>query len=99
MVKKRSGEHSHSVRELRIGSTGLRELHGVLAGQLAYTGKRSRYWKTLMSEGWSLEDRILVFTPTGRDAALACQLLAGADLPCLSCSDELAVCREIAAGA
>jgi circadian clock protein KaiC len=45
MVKKRSGEHSHSVRELRIGSTGLRvgrelrEFHGVLAGQLGYTGE------------------------------------------------------------
>jgi len=45
MVKKRSGEHSHSVRELRIGKTGLRvgrelrEFHGVLAGQLGYTGE------------------------------------------------------------
>jgi signal transduction histidine kinase/ActR/RegA family two-component response regulator len=50
-------------------------------------------------EVWNLEDRILVFTPTGRDAALACQLLAGADLPCLSCPDETAMCREIEAGA
>jgi circadian clock protein KaiC len=45
MVKKRSGPHEHSVRELRIGSTGLRvgrelrEFHGVLAGQLGYTGE------------------------------------------------------------
>jgi len=45
MVKKRSGPHEHSVRELRIGKTGLRvgrelrEFHGVLAGQLGYTGE------------------------------------------------------------
>jgi circadian clock protein KaiC len=45
MVKKRSGPHEHSVRELRIGKAGLRvgrelrEFHGVLAGQLGYTGE------------------------------------------------------------
>ncbi|HEX3526690.1 MAG TPA: ATPase domain-containing protein [Thermoanaerobaculia bacterium] len=45
MVKKRSGPHEHSVREIRIGDNGLRvgrelrEFHGVLAGQLGYTGE------------------------------------------------------------
>jgi len=45
MVKKRTGPHEHSVRELRIGNHGvrvgreLREFQGVLSGQLAYMGE------------------------------------------------------------
>jgi circadian clock protein KaiC len=44
-VKKRSGTHEHSIRELRIGDTGLRvgrelkEFHGILSGQLSYSGE------------------------------------------------------------
>jgi circadian clock protein KaiC len=45
MVKKRTGPHEHSVRELRISNHGLRvgrelrEFHGVLSGQLSYLGE------------------------------------------------------------
>jgi circadian clock protein KaiC len=45
MVKKRTGTHEHSVRELRISDQGLRvgrelrEFHGILSGQLSYTGE------------------------------------------------------------
>jgi circadian clock protein KaiC len=44
-VKKRTGSHEHSVRELRISDHGLRvgrelrEFHGVLAGLLSYQGE------------------------------------------------------------
>lgn len=44
-VKKRSGDHEHSVRELRISDNGLRlgrelrEFQGILSGQLSYTGE------------------------------------------------------------
>ena len=44
-VKRRSGAHERSVRELRISDQGLRvgrelrEFHGVLAGQLSYIGE------------------------------------------------------------
>lgn len=44
-VKKRSGTHENSVRELRISDQGLRvgrelrEFHGILSGQLSYTGE------------------------------------------------------------
>ncbi len=44
-VKRRGGEHEHSVRELQISPTGvrvggtIREFHGVLSGQLEYTGQ------------------------------------------------------------
>jgi len=44
-VKKRAGRHEHSIRELRIGDTGVRvgrelqEFNGVLSGQLGYTGE------------------------------------------------------------
>jgi circadian clock protein KaiC len=43
-VKKRTGTHQHSIRELRIDSQGLRvgrelrEFQGILSGQLGYTG-------------------------------------------------------------
>ncbi len=45
VVKKRTGSHERSVRELRIGDHGLRvgrelrEFHGVLTGQLSYLGE------------------------------------------------------------
>ena len=45
LVKKRTGSHERSVRELRISDHGLRvgrelrEFHGVLAGQLSYLGE------------------------------------------------------------
>jgi len=44
-VKKRSGTHEHSIRELRIGDSGVRvgrelqEFHGILSGQLGYSGE------------------------------------------------------------
>ncbi len=44
-VKRRSGAHERSIREMRIGPVGLRigrelrEFHGILTGQLEYTGK------------------------------------------------------------
>jgi circadian clock protein KaiC len=44
-VKKRSGEHERSIRELLIGTEGvrvgreIREFNGVLSGQLGYTGE------------------------------------------------------------
>lgn len=48
VVKKRTGDHERSVRELQIGAGGgvrvgsqLREVSGMLSGQLVYTGKRT----------------------------------------------------------
>jgi circadian clock protein KaiC len=52
-VKKRSGRHEHSIRELHIGRTGvrvgreLREFQGVLSGQLGYLGES----KPLLEDG------------------------------------------------
>ena len=52
-----------------------------------------------MSEGNILEERILVFAPTGRDAILACQLLAGANIASQACTDDRELFREIERGA
>ncbi|HEX5759067.1 MAG TPA: ATPase domain-containing protein [Thermoanaerobaculia bacterium] len=47
VVKKRTGGHERTVREFRLGPSGLRvgrrlrEFQGTLAGQLVYTGERS----------------------------------------------------------
>jgi two-component system, sensor histidine kinase len=45
------------------------------------------------------EQRVLVLTPTGRDAVLACQLLSSMDVPSLACADAAELFREIEAGA
>jgi signal transduction histidine kinase/CheY-like chemotaxis protein len=45
------------------------------------------------------EERVLVLAPTGRDALLACDLLAQAGLESLACSDEAELCRGIEEGA
>ena len=52
-----------------------------------------------MSDPASLEERILVLAPTGRDAVLACQMLASAGVPAVACQDEGDLCREAEAGA
>src|ERR1700726_1107316 len=44
------------------------------------------------------EERILVLAPTGRDGAIACQVLGGAGLSCATCTDAGALWREIEAG-
>ena len=46
-----------------------------------------------------LEERVLILAPAGRDAALACQVLGSAGLPCAACADGPGLCREIEAGA
>lgn len=46
-----------------------------------------------------LENRVLVFMPTGRDAALVCATLAHADVSAESCADAKALETEIGAGA
>src|SRR4051794_26878484 len=46
-----------------------------------------------------LEARVLVLAPTGRDAVLACQLLASMDVPGHACAGADELFREIAAGA
>jgi signal transduction histidine kinase/CheY-like chemotaxis protein len=51
-----------------------------------------------MNETVSREERILILAPTGRDAALACQILSQAGLSCLCCPDQTDLFREIAEG-
>ncbi|HYO15626.1 MAG TPA: hybrid sensor histidine kinase/response regulator, partial [Thermoanaerobaculia bacterium] len=47
----------------------------------------------------SLEERVLVLAPTGRDAVLASQLLTAANIPNHSCTDNAELFREIESGA
>ncbi len=46
-----------------------------------------------------LEERVLVFTPTGRDAELTCNLLARAGLETAACADEPQFFAELQRGA
>ncbi|HVS00761.1 MAG TPA: ATP-binding protein [Thermoanaerobaculia bacterium] len=45
------------------------------------------------------EERILILAPTGRDAALACQMLDRQGFAPIACADQEELCREIEAGA
>jgi signal transduction histidine kinase/ActR/RegA family two-component response regulator len=45
------------------------------------------------------EERVLIWAPTGRDAALACEVLGRIGLPCRKIGDEDELGAEIAAGA
>ncbi len=47
----------------------------------------------------SAEQRVLILAPTGRDGALAAQVLEGSDLGALACADVHCLRREIESGA
>ena len=47
----------------------------------------------------SIEERILVLAPRGRDAQVIAQVLAGSGLTCATCADYPALMRELDAGA
>jgi signal transduction histidine kinase/CheY-like chemotaxis protein len=46
-----------------------------------------------------IEQRVLVLAPTGRDAVLACQLLASMEVPSRACADSSELFQEIGTGA
>ncbi len=46
-----------------------------------------------------LEQRLLILAPTGRDAALACNMLGKAGFDCAACADLPQLARELAQGA
>jgi signal transduction histidine kinase len=47
----------------------------------------------------ALQERVLVFTPTGRDGQLTCDVLAGEGLNCVACPDIETCCAELERGA
>ncbi|MDP9120343.1 MAG: ATP-binding protein [Acidobacteriota bacterium] len=54
---------------------------------------------TTHSEEESLEKRVLVLAPTGRDATLTCQMLGQAGVQATECGDDARLFREIRSGA
>ncbi|HEY0512142.1 MAG TPA: ATP-binding protein [Thermoanaerobaculia bacterium] len=52
-----------------------------------------------MPETTPQEERVLVLAPTGRDAVLACQLLATMEMPSLACACAAELFQEMEAGA
>ncbi len=55
--------------------------------------------ETTTKNSEDLENRVLVFMPTGRDAALVCATLEKADVSAQPCTDAKILEKEIAAGA
>jgi signal transduction histidine kinase/CheY-like chemotaxis protein len=52
-----------------------------------------------LPETAALEERVLVLAPTGRDAVLACQLLATMEVPGVPCAGAAELFREMESGA
>ena len=76
VVKKRSGDHEHTIREFRLsarrshGRPAADRFSGIFTGTPHYTGDGARYagrrtWRRLTSE----RARVLILAPIGRDGA------------------------------
>ena len=90
VMKKRTGSHESSIRELHFGPTGVTagrtaapvqgcadgraDLRGLVAG-----ARQGRDQGNVTDSG-DLERRILVLAPSGRDAALGCRVLEQAQI-------------------
>ena len=89
VVKKRSGEHEHTIREFRLGSAGiklgppLREFSGIFSGTPQYTGNDNAGRIRRMSA--DRDQRVLVFAPIGRDGPASAELFRSANLPAIIC--------------
>ena len=104
VVKKRGGAHERTIREFRLESgrisvgQPLRDFRGVLTGVPIFEGASDlvREGKTVVTEHdrESLEQRVLVLAPTGKDAALTQSILGRAGVACVCCANLAAGLRR-----
>ncbi len=107
VVKKRSGKHERTIRELRLDSGGinvgppLRDFQGVLTGTPTYRGPSGPPGSRAMADesAAELEERVLLLAPTRRDAAAAVAVFAAVGIALTLCEDIVEVCSEIERGA
>ena len=84
VFKRRGGPHERTIRDLRLGPTGievgprLREFRGVLTGQPVYTGSEAKLGRHDSVDNGVDSDqmRVLVLAPAGRDAAVTAEVLS-----------------------
>ena len=102
MIKKRSGPHEHSIRELRLGPErnsrrpaaqrfpGSSNRNSVLDGQ----NQRGREFQ-LTTDAPINDLRVLIFTPFGKDAALIEKVLTSCSIPVDVCAGPAALVAAI----
>ena len=84
---------------VRLGDA-LKKFEGVLTGLPTYRGSTAMMQTTTVQASVNdAEERVLVLAPRGRDAQVIAQVLATSALTCATCSDYLALMRELDAGA
>ena len=112
VIKKRSGEHERTIRELvmkggaiRVGNV-LTEFDGVLTGAPKYRGGLNgldegpeRLLNLPQDESRTHDMRVLVVAPTGQDGVLICNLLTSRGIPCVNFPTAEAARIEVQAGA
>ena len=105
VVKKRTGKHERSIRELRMNDgitvgPPLREFQGVLSGVPDYVGNAADVsaGTRTMKEAPALEGRVLVLAPTTADAELSEVILSDAGFAHEIYRDLPALCAELAGG-
>ena len=107
VVKKRGGEHERTIREFRMANgtievgEPLRMFRGVLTGVPQYEGGDDSARAQMTTHGdWPVEERrVLILTPTGRDAAMTVDLLERAGIDAVACATLAELSREIEVGA
>ena len=105
VVKKRTGKHERSIRELRMNDgitvgPPLREFQGVLSGVPDYVGNAADVsaGTRTMKAAPALEGRVLVLAPTTADAELSEVILSDAGFAHEIYRDLPALCAELAGG-
>ena len=107
VLKKRSGKHERTIRELSLGDKGitigqpLKDFQGVLSGTPTYRGpdQALKEPKDGDQQPEQLDERVLVLAPTARDAATSRGILEAAGVRCVICGSIEDVCREVERGA
>ena len=99
VVKKRSGKHEDTIRELSFSPNGivigepLSAFRGVMTGVPVDVGPSPPPEGPPMNQ--SKTERVLVHAPYGRDAALICRVLERADIPASVCATVEDLCSDL----
>ena len=105
VVKKRSGDHEHSIREFRLTRHGVKlgppltEFSGIFSGTPQYVGHMlSSHAGRRDMETARSDLRVLVFAPIGRDGPACAEILRRAGRSVGLCKDLAELVAEIEAG-
>ena len=114
VIKKRSGAHEESIRELRFDGEGihlsepLAQFRGILTGvpvgkSLTENTKPSPWSRNGKLTKYEVEPhgemRVLILPPTRKDGEVTCRFLSAASIQCIVCADVTTLAEEVLRGA